>query len=599
MAGTRSSMRSAVLLFAALLSACGGGGSHALPKAVATSVAAAGKSRANFSIRIPAAGKSASQLRERKAAQAGGRAPQFVSPATKSVSLTVAGVTTNINTTNGSPGCLSDYTQPSITEIPVGSQPRGIITGADGFPYFVEDNGGGFGKIGPGNTFSDFSTGRLQNDAIVGPDGYFWIADVYGPYTIGHLSPDRTQYNEFGPLDSDVAHLGLGSDGSVWYSVAAVGNGSYVYHMSSTGTYLPGDSIPTHQKASYFATGSDGALYVSEGDTGIGGAPGAIARLAKTGSTWSLTWENDTPAQLIANAAGSDGAIWSVDNNGLVYRTTLTGAMTQPYHISGPSFGMISGPDGALWATVYSSNTVARVTLGGVVTEFPLPTAQAAPTGITAAADGSLYVTEQGLSRVARLSFATACTGTIDAPTGMSTATMTAYDATGGASGGGNKLSTQTVAIAVPSGTTTNLTFTLDGIVNSAAIEPGTLDPTCDYGDTYPLVFQAFDAAGTVIIGPGGYVDASGNALSFTFTSNVANANNVISTGAVTAPASTQPSVTWSGGLLPAQTISGAVSGGTVPGASPRFRSADTAPARRRAAEKPVPSCTLPLTLLI
>ena len=170
-----------------------------------------------------------------------------------------------------------------------------------------------------------------------------------------------------------------------------------------------------------------------------------------------------------------------------------------------------------MWATEYGNNLIARITTSGTVNEFPVPTPNAGVYGITSGtSDGDVYFTERLANQVGKIRFPTACTATLQVPPGTATATIVAYDATGGAGGSGHPLSTQTVSVTVRAGRTNTLNFVLNGIVNAAQIYPGNVDPGCSTSGAYPLSFQATDASGNVIVGPGGYVDAKGNPLTFT-----------------------------------------------------------------------------------
>ena len=65
---------------------------------------------------------------------------------------------------------------------------------------------------------------------------------------------------------------------------------------------------------------------------------------------------------------------------------------------SGPE-GITAGPDGNLWFTE-SWNKIGRITPNGAVTEFPLPRA---PHGITAGPDGNLWFTEHIANQIGRI----------------------------------------------------------------------------------------------------------------------------------------------------------------------------------------------------
>ena len=65
-------------------------------------------------------------------------------------------------------------------------------------------------------------------------------------------------------------------------------------------------------------------------------------------------------------------------------------------HTSDPS-GIAAGPDAALWFTEEAGNQIGRITTAGVITEFPITTANIYfPVGIVAGPDGVLWFTGGG-----------------------------------------------------------------------------------------------------------------------------------------------------------------------------------------------------------
>ena len=59
--------------------------------------------------------------------------------------------------------------------------------------------------------------------------------------------------------------------------------------------------------------------------------------------------------------------------------------------------GITTGPDGRLWFTEYFGNKIGRITTAGVIgagDEIPMPTANVAPSGITVGPDGNLWFTD-------------------------------------------------------------------------------------------------------------------------------------------------------------------------------------------------------------
>src|SRR5208283_4535065 len=63
-----------------------------------------------------------------------------------------------------------------------------------------------------------------------------------------------------------------------------------------------------------------------------------------------------------------------------------------------------AGPDGNLWFTEsYPANAVGKMSPEGVVTSYPVPTANADPTGITAGPDGNMWFLESDAHQIAKV----------------------------------------------------------------------------------------------------------------------------------------------------------------------------------------------------
>lgn len=102
--------------------------------------------------------------------------------------------------------------------------------------------------------------------------------------------------------------------------------------------------------------------------------------------------------------AGPDGNLWFTEI-GKIGRITPTGTATEfPLPSAGESpTAIAAGPDGNLWFiesgtgggsltdTTYTGGRVGRITPQGVVTEFPLPSTDSQPTGITTGPDGNIW----------------------------------------------------------------------------------------------------------------------------------------------------------------------------------------------------------------
>ena len=153
--------------------------------------------------------------------------------------------------------------------------------------------------------------------------------------------------------------------------------------------------------------GPDGALYIAETGTNIGG--NAIAQLtgggavhefflpAGAGGPWGI-------------AVGFDRKIWFTEvSSGKVGRLDpATGAISEfqlPTADSQPQ-GIVLGGDGALWGTEAAGNRVFRIGVDGRATEFPIPTPNSVPVSIAAGRGGVLWVAELSGGKLLRISTA-------------------------------------------------------------------------------------------------------------------------------------------------------------------------------------------------
>ncbi|HVT57294.1 MAG TPA: protease pro-enzyme activation domain-containing protein [Thermoanaerobaculia bacterium] len=141
---------------------------------------------------------------------------------------------------------------------------------------------------------------------------------------------------------------------------------------------------------------------------------------ARPALSFSVTPSALAPIQL---AAGPDGAVWftaisSTGGGDRIGRVTTGGTVTE---FSLPScaavecfpLGIVAGPDGALWFTEADVARIGRITTSGSVSEFALPAgdAQNGVPSIAAGSDGALWFLENGPApKVGRITTAGAIT---------------------------------------------------------------------------------------------------------------------------------------------------------------------------------------------
>jgi hypothetical protein len=95
--------------------------------------------------------------------------------------------------------------------------------------------------------------------------------------------------------------------------------------------------------------------------------------------------------------------LWFNDGVGTIGRLTIGGVLTEfplPAGNSGVT-GITTGPDGALWFTETNGN-IGRITTAGEITEFPIPTGVSLPEGITLGPDGALWFSEYSGNNIGR-----------------------------------------------------------------------------------------------------------------------------------------------------------------------------------------------------
>jgi len=147
------------------------------------------------------------------------------------------------------------------------------------------------------------------------------------------------------------------------------------------------------------ATGPDGNIWLAEehsGNVGKIGPDGTV--LAQYPSTYG---------SVRYIAAGPDGNMWFTEYGGIgaIGRVTVDGVMAEfpvPTHFNRP-WAIAAGPDGNMWFTE-DANNIGRITMSGQITEFPIPTKQAIPDHITRGPDGNMWFTESNTDKLASIS---------------------------------------------------------------------------------------------------------------------------------------------------------------------------------------------------
>jgi streptogramin lyase len=297
----------------------------------------------------------------------------------------------------------SDFVTEYSDGLRPGSAPTGIVAGPDGAMWFTEQAlPGGIGRISPSGEVTRFTDG-LSADATpyriaVGPDGNLWYTDNSHRARVGRITPDGV-ITEWGLGDGTVpSGITAGPDGNVWYVEA--GKAGRITRITPDGarkTFTAGltdNSAPTSITA-----GPDGNLWFTESVN-----PGRIGRITPAGviTEFPATGAGGPPQEI---TAGPDGNLWfTVGGSKKVGRITTAGNITfsEPLRADADPQGIVAGADGALYIALRGRPAVARITTAGAVTE--LDGLSSGATGVAAASDGALWVTESAdPGRIARM----------------------------------------------------------------------------------------------------------------------------------------------------------------------------------------------------
>jgi virginiamycin B lyase len=295
-----------------------------------------------------------------------------------------------------------------------------LTVGPDGnlwFPEYLAGQGPGIGRITPTGTVTEFPLLPLNYGSgamTVGPDGNLWFGyDAYAAtppgvpdvtvHGIGRITPTGVVTEFPLPTGDDRGALTLGPDGNLWFSYdayAAPPPGVPDVTVYGIGRITPTGVVtefplPTGDGDSgALALGPDGNLWFPE--------TGKIGRITPAGAIteFPLPDASSQPGML---TVGSDGNLWfsvrtftilqgNLTSGGQIGRITLTGVVTEfplPNTVTSVPGALTAAPDGNLWLLTPAS-TIDRITPTGAVTEFPLPSGVSSVSSLTVGPDGNL-----------------------------------------------------------------------------------------------------------------------------------------------------------------------------------------------------------------
>jgi virginiamycin B lyase len=260
--------------------------------------------------------------------------PPLVTPTpgpipTQSASSLVAGPDGNIWFTDQDNNAIGRETATGVvTEFPIPTDeasPDQITAGADGNLWFIETDLNQIAKITTAGTVTEFPmpTADASPSALAaGPGGDIWFVDS-GNNEVGKITP-----------------------------AGAVTEFSF----DQTNLTLAGGLVD----------GADGNIYAAAQDDS---GNGLLSRVTPAGKISSIALP-DYPTDL---TVGPDKNLW-VDCSGQIDRVTTSGQVTSfAVPTQDGTFGITTGPDGAMWFGTYGENPMGRITTDGSIVEFSPP----------------------------------------------------------------------------------------------------------------------------------------------------------------------------------------------------------------------------------
>lgn len=346
----------------------------------------------------------------------------------------------------------------NISETPITGDtlPEAIAVARDGNPWFLTLNhvnrlANGVitsftGGPAPGGSGPELLSYSPANDITIGPDNAVWFTAYetgfgVNPFgcaavALATISP-RAAAGTFarvvacpGNLEHGAnlqAGIITGPDRNIWgvfQNNAPLGTtGSDYLSIKTDGTIVFQHDLPAGCPQFYanpymatgLAEGADRAVYVVAGSPCAGvnvpGASSAVIRIDAAGNVTNVFLVPDATRI----AAGPDGNLWVTQNGttNSIARVTPTGTVTE-FPIPTPNaqpLGITEGNDGAIWFTENNAAKIGRITTAGVMTEYPTPTTGSGPYGIAslpgacAPGHGLIWFTEANANKIGKIEF--------------------------------------------------------------------------------------------------------------------------------------------------------------------------------------------------
>jgi virginiamycin B lyase len=211
--------------------------------------------------------------------------------------------------------------------------------------------------------------------------------------SIGSIYYENTS-NSFVQLPGSASAIAPTTIGGVFvlgYPANTNGNNIYYYDLNSPGwTAQSGTGVSLSTDSTHlYVIGSTGGIYSSPVKT-------------TSGTIVSYPVPSGAPNFI---TAGTDGNLWFTEAANKIGKITTGGTIAEfviPTSGSG-AWGITTGPDNNVWFAEGNGNKIGKITAAGTIVEYSIPTAGAGAARIAAGPDGNLWFTESNASRIGKI----------------------------------------------------------------------------------------------------------------------------------------------------------------------------------------------------
>lgn len=317
--------------------------------------------------------------------------------------IAVASFVGNLNFTSQAHAAIGSVTEYSIPTS--GVHPWYLTTGPDNNVWYTGySTSSKLGRITTSGAFTEYSV-PVPNMALMGvvggSDGNVWYSMkgyIAGSFVgrIVKMSTSGSILGQYNVPSGRIAYdLALGPDGNVWFNENGDQRIGKITPSGSITEYTV-PSIPYGSGLIGLASGSDGNMWFTMYGNGTSNAVGKITT-SGVSTLYSIPTYGAQPRSI---TAGPDGNMWFSElGNKKVGKITTSGTITE-YSTSVGTYGIAAGPDGNLWYT--GSKKIGRITPLGVVTEYSVPTLSSG-FGIIAGPDNAVYYANGDANKIGRV----------------------------------------------------------------------------------------------------------------------------------------------------------------------------------------------------